>query len=55
MSNWLDFSFELCLAVMIKPGGENLTTIKAVLIAVTVSSFPEKARKTVFAGLWVPQ
>lgn len=36
--------------MMIKPGGENLPAIKAVLIAVTVSSFTEK--ETV---LWLPQ
>lgn len=34
---------------MIKPGGENLPAIKAVLIAVTVSSFTEKARNSVVA------
>lgn len=33
--------------MMIKPGGENLTAIKAVLIAVTVSSVTEKARNSV--------
>lgn len=33
--------------MVIRPGGENLPAIKAMLIAVTVSSFTEKARNSV--------